>query len=281
MNISQLPLTRDLVLIGGGHSHALVLRKWGMNPLAGVRVTVINPGPTAPYSGMLPGFVAGHYTRDELDIDLVKLCRFAGARLILAAADGVDATAKTVSVAGRPPVAYDVLSIDVGITSAMPSLAGFADHGTPAKPLGPFASQWDHYRHTAQSPIVAVIGGGVAGAELAMAMRHALAADATVHLIDRGTVLKDLGTAAQAKMRAALTTQNVGIIENADVVAVDAQGVQLADGRHITAAFVTGAAPSEVTTRDRVCVSEMHADPSDHSDCQRMRVSVCTQVDSE
>lgn len=242
MNISQLPLTRDLVLIGGGHSHALVLRKWGMNPLAGVRVTVINPGPTAPYSGMLPGFVAGHYTRDELDIDLVKLCRFAGARLILAAADGVDATAKTVSVAGRPPVAYDVLSIDVGITSAMPSLAGFADHGTPAKPLGPFASQWDHYRHTAQSPTVAVIGGGVAGAELAMAMRHALAADATVHLIDRGTVLKDLGTAAQAKMRAALTTQNVGIIENADVVAVDAQGVQLADGRHITAAFVTGAA---------------------------------------
>ena len=79
----QIPLTRDLVLIGGGHTHALVLRSWGLNPLPGVRLTVINPGPTAPYSGMLPGFVAGHYTRDELDIDLVKLCRFAGARLIL------------------------------------------------------------------------------------------------------------------------------------------------------------------------------------------------------
>lgn len=242
MNNTQLPLTRDLVLIGGGHTHALVLRKWGMNPLVGVRLTVINPGPTAPYSGMLPGFVAGHYTRDELDIDLVKLCRFAGARLILGAADGVDRAAKTVSVAGRPPIAFDVLSIDVGITSAMPALSGFADHGTPAKPLGPFASKWEHYRSTAKSPKVAVIGGGVAGAELAMAMRHSLDADATVHLIDRDDVLGDLGTTARAKMRAALDSNDVQVVEQADVARVDQMGVQLGDGRHITAGFVTGAA---------------------------------------
>ena len=242
MNNAQLPLTHDLVLIGGGHTHALVLRKWGMNPLAGVRLTVINPGPTAPYSGMLPGFVAGHYTRDELDIDLVKLCRFAGARLILGAAGGVDRAAKTVSVAGRPPIAFDVLSIDVGITSAMPALSGFADHGTPAKPLGPFASKWEHYRSTAKTPKVAVIGGGVAGAELAMAMRHSLDADATVHLIDRDDVLGDLGTTARAKMRAALDSNDVQVVEQADVARVDQMGVQLGDGRHITVGFVTGAA---------------------------------------
>ncbi|NIM08590.1 MAG: hypothetical protein GTO53_05430, partial [Planctomycetales bacterium] len=58
---TPLPLTRDVVLIGGGHTHALVLRMWGMKPLPGVRLTVINPGPTAPYSGMLPGMMAGHY----------------------------------------------------------------------------------------------------------------------------------------------------------------------------------------------------------------------------
>src|SRR6056297_1423915 len=98
--MNNWPLTRDLVLIGGGHTHALVLRKWGMNPLPGVRVTVINPGPTAPYSGMLPGFVAGHYTRDELDIDLVKLARFAGARIIDGYATGIDKDAQTVAVSG-------------------------------------------------------------------------------------------------------------------------------------------------------------------------------------
>ena len=149
---TPLPLTRDLVLLGGGHTHALLLRKWGMNPLAGVRLTVINPGPTAPYSGMLPGFVAGHYSREELDIDLVRLCRFAGARIILGAANGVDAKQRLVHVPERPPIAYDVLSIDVGITSAMPDLKGFAKHGIPAKPLGAFASRWDVFRQSAQSP---------------------------------------------------------------------------------------------------------------------------------
>ena len=63
-----LPIVTDIVLIGGGHTHALVLKAWGMRPLPGVRLTLINPGPTAPYSGMLPGHVAGHYTRDALDI---------------------------------------------------------------------------------------------------------------------------------------------------------------------------------------------------------------------
>ena len=242
MKQTHIPLTRDLVLIGGGHTHALVLHAWGMNPLAGVRLTVINPGPTAPYSGMLPGFVAGHYTRDDLDIDLVKLCRFAGARLIIGAADGVDKTARHVSVAGRPDVAYDVLSIDIGVTSAMPALEGFTDHGTPAKPLGPFASKWDAFRSTTQHPKVAVIGGGVAGSELALAMQHALGAQSVVSLIDRGTVLKDLGTTARSRMRAALTAQGVTIVENTDVIRVDDTGVHLSNGQHIRAGFVTGAA---------------------------------------
>ena len=78
----DLPLTRDLVLIGGGHTHALVLRRGAMEGLPGARVTLIDPGPAAAYSGMLPGFVAGHYRRDELDIDLYRLSHAAGARLI-------------------------------------------------------------------------------------------------------------------------------------------------------------------------------------------------------
>ena len=110
---SIIPLTKELVFIGGGHAHALVLRKWGMKPVPGVRLTLVNPGPTAPYSGMLPGHIAGHYTRDDLMIDLVRLARFANARLVVGAATHVDRSAKTVHVPGRPPIPYDVLSIDI------------------------------------------------------------------------------------------------------------------------------------------------------------------------
>ena len=122
---AALPLTRDLVLVGGGHTHALVLRKWGMAPLPGARVTLINPGPSAPYTGMLPGFIAGHYQRDDLDIDLVRLARFAGARLVLEPAIGIDRHARQVLFKNRPPISFDVLSIDVGITSDLKVIPGF------------------------------------------------------------------------------------------------------------------------------------------------------------
>ena len=102
MQPMPLPDVADLVLIGGGHAHALVLRMWGMNPMPGVRLTLINPGPVAPYTGMLPGHIAGHYTRAEMMIDLVRLCRFASARLILDHATGIDPTTKRIQLE-QPP----------------------------------------------------------------------------------------------------------------------------------------------------------------------------------
>lgn len=239
------PLTRDLVLVGGGHTHALVLRMWGMQPLPGVRLTVINPGPTAPYSGMLPGFVAGHYGRDDLDIDLVRLCGFAGARIIDGAVTAIDTGSKTVTVPGWPPVGYDILSLDVGITSAMPDLPGFNVHGIPAKPLGTFARKWDAYRTTTQDAQVAVIGGGVAGAELAMAMGHALrkrGTPAVIHLVDRGKVLDGFTGTARRLLLAGLAENGVTLVEDARVAQVDATTVHLADGRLIPSTFTVGAA---------------------------------------
>ena len=83
----QLPITRQIILIGGGHTHALFLSKWGMNPIPGVEVSLISPLSETTYTGMLPGFLAGHYRIDEIHIDLVKLCRFAGARLLMASVE--------------------------------------------------------------------------------------------------------------------------------------------------------------------------------------------------
>ncbi|PWE32815.1 selenide, water dikinase SelD [Maritimibacter sp. 55A14] len=246
-----LPLTRDLVLIGGGHAHALVLRRWAMNPLAGVRLTLINPDPTAPYSGMLPGHVAGHYSRAALEIDLVKLGRFAGARLVLGRAEGIDRQARRITVPGRADIAYDIASIDIGVTSAMPDLPGFADHAWPAKPLGPFADAWEDFVARAAAgrrpPAVAVIGGGVAGVELSMAMAHRLrqvgCAAPQVHLLEAGPeALRDIGGAARRALLDALARAGVTLHLSSPVTEVTAEGLRLAGGAMLAADFVTGAA---------------------------------------
>lgn len=237
---SAIPLVRNVVLVGGGHTHALLLRNWGMAPVPGARLTVINPAPTAPYTGMLPGFVAGHYGRDELEIDLVRLARFAGARIIFGMVSAIDKDAKTVMVEGRPPIPYDIASIDIGITSAMPEIPGFSEHGIPAKPLGPFASTWASFRKTGGP--VAVIGGGVAGVELAMAMAHALEERGKVAVIEAKTALQGLAKPTRNRLLDAMQSQGITLEENAEVIRVDADKVALSDGRTIDAALTVGAA---------------------------------------
>jgi selenide,water dikinase len=246
--LSVVPYTRDLVFIGGGHAHALVLKAWGMKPLPGVRITVINPGPTAPYTGMLPGHVAGHYGRDELEIDLVRLCRHAGARLILDRAVDVDRVRREVVLAGRGPVAYDVASIDVGITAQM-DLPGFAEHGVGAKPLDVYAAKWRAFLEQARAgkiaPEVAVIGGGVAGCELAMAMAFALrqaGVSPTVSVIEAGPQISGMGDRARARVSAAMVELGVQVHVGAHVARVEETIVVLESGAVVPAHICVGAA---------------------------------------
>ena len=245
MKNTTLPLTQDLVLIGGGHTHALVLHKWAMDPLPGARVTVINPGPTAPYSGMLPGYVAGHYTRDELNIDLVQLARKAGARLVMGYANGIDLEARRIQVTGGPDIGFDVAAVDVGITSAMPDLPGFSEHGVPAKPLGQFAERWSDYLQGSGPAHVAVLGGGVAGAELVLAMAHRLKSEgrqATLTVIEQNKAFTAIGEIAETRLREAFERYGVVLLEGAAPEKITGDGVVLTDARLIEADFVTGAA---------------------------------------
>ena len=78
----QQPVLRDIVLEGGGHAHLAVLKRFGTEPLGGVRVTLVSRTAYSPYSGMLPGLIAGHYDADDMHFDLYRLANFAGARFL-------------------------------------------------------------------------------------------------------------------------------------------------------------------------------------------------------
>ena len=177
MNRQPAPVLKDLVLLGGGHSHAIVLKLLGMHPIPGLRVTVVARDVHTPYSGMLPGLIAGHYTFDDAHIDLEPLAGFAGARLFHDEAAGLDLAGRAVLCRDRPPVPYDVLSINVG---ARPSLVveGAQVHGVPVKPIGALVERWEQLQArvlAAPRPLqVAVVGAGAAGIELTLAMQYAL-----------------------------------------------------------------------------------------------------------
>ena len=179
MQSDRSPPVTDLVLIGGGHSHVQVLKSFGMAPLDGVRVTVLAREAHTPYSGMLPGFVAGRYRWEDIHIDLGPLCRFAGARLIVGEATELDLDRKLVRCAGRPPLRFDTLSINCG---AAPE--EFGEVGVPVKPIGRFLPRWRTVREQARSgDAVVFVGGGAGGVELALAARHALPRDLDIQIV--------------------------------------------------------------------------------------------------
>lgn len=171
MQASPLVL-RDLVLVGGGHSHVHVVKSHGMRRHAGVRVTLVSTDADTPYSGMLPGFVAGVYTRDQVHIDLSRLCAACGVRFIRASATRLDADKRSLALdGGRPPLRYDVVSLDVGCSPSWEGVAGAAQHATPVKPISGFAARIATLLARVEAgeagapPSCVVVGGGAGGCE--------------------------------------------------------------------------------------------------------------------
>jgi len=232
-------ISRDLVLVGGGHSHALVLRMLAMRPVAGLRITLVSPSSHTPYSGMLPGLVAGHYTFEQTHIDLARLCQWAGVRFIAGEVTALDPVARRLSLAGRPDVGYDLASIDIGSQPELDSVPGAREHAVPVKPVAGLWQRWQHLlqRLGALPPgtrqRIAVVGGGAGSVELALAMAHRLARQPVDLELWCGApaILQGYNTGARRGVMAALARHGVAVALDARVERVEAGRLQLADGR--------------------------------------------------
>ena len=156
-----------LILAGGGHSHALLLKRWAMQPKRRPQksITLVNRSSTALYSGMVPGLIAGVYQRDELAIDLRQLCDRAGVAFVEAEITGLNPQAKCLKLRDRPALHFDWLSLDVGAVSR-PSAAGI-----PIKPLEASLAFLESEDPDDPKPL-RVIGAGAAGLEVVLALRR-------------------------------------------------------------------------------------------------------------
>ena len=169
---------KRLVLLGGGHSHVEVLRRFGTDPIPGTDLVLVSPYPDSPYSGMLPGWIAGHYTRDDCHIDLIRLTRFANCRFVRSACNGINPEARLVFCENGTTLPYDVVSVDTGARSPAFDTPGAPEHALAVKPVEHFVPVWEEMCSRAERGQVprriAVVGGGAAGVEMLLAMQFRL-----------------------------------------------------------------------------------------------------------
>ena len=178
MQIQNTPVVKDLVLVGGGHAHVVVLKMFAMKPLPGLRITLITRDIHTPYSGMLPGYIAGHYDYDDCHIDLAPLARFAGARIYHAEVEDIDLKNKIVKAEGRPDIHYDYVSINTGSRPNTRLAEGVEKFAIPVKPIDVFLQKWNEIKEQVKQHQgvfnLVIAGGGAGGVETALSTQHRL-----------------------------------------------------------------------------------------------------------
>lgn len=208
---------------------------------AGARLSLIVDQPVAVYSGMVPGFVAGQYARSDLEIDVRPLARRAGARCIVARAIGVDVARRRVLLDGRPPIAYDTVSFDVGATVAGLEVPGAREQAVPTRPIGAFVARVDEIVAAARGRDgfrVAVVGAGAGGVEVAFGLAARLGREADrraeILLLEAGPrVLPRYAAAVARRVEAAAAARGIRIRVAAAIARVERDAVHLAGGERI------------------------------------------------
>ncbi len=229
---------KHLVLLGAGHAHVHLLSTLAAAPLAGVQITLVAPYPRQLYSGMMPGFVAGHYTLEDCVIPLTPLLKNTPVTWLTQPVTALDATQKTVTLDGGCTLTYDVLSINTGPVQDRArielNMPGAREHALFARPIESFATLWPRVVELGQhKPLrMAAIGGGAAGFELACAVAHRLPNAAVTLISGDAPPGANYPVPVQALMRQALKTRGITVIQER-VVGMTAGDLTLAGGARL------------------------------------------------
>lgn len=240
------PPRKQVLLLGGGHAHVEIVRQ---APSLGdaATVTLVSPSRWAPYSGMLPGYVAGRYRFEDFHIDLETLCRISGVDFRPGEVVAIDPDARRVTLMDGSLLEYDLLSLDIGST---PSLPAGAQGGIAVKPIASFAARLgalDALQRERGGPLhLAIVGQGVAGVEIALALHsrfvragydtrsttRATEARPRIMLVGRGRdLIAERSAMCRRLARKALERAGVHILSGFDVIALKDGQLIARDGR--------------------------------------------------
>jgi len=233
--------TKRVLLIGGGHAHVEVLRRFARAPDPNVSLTLVSPETSMCYSAMLPGLIAGHYAPREAHIEMFPLAEWAGARFIVDEVVALDLYSRTVVLAQGQREAFDIVSLDVGSTPDM-RVPGAAAHALAVRPFAKLLPAWGQLQTEALTGgvrTIAVVGGGAGGVELLLAMQHRLTsvmgADAPRFALvtDEATILPQHAPVARARLGRIMVERGVVLHLASGATAVEPGAVVVTQGRRI------------------------------------------------
>ena len=242
----KAPTSHDLVLIGGGHSQITVLKKFGMKPIPGLRITLINKDFISSYSGMLPGYIAETYDRSQTEIDLLNLCKFSNSRLVIDKVIGLDLDEKLVILENRAPIIFDTLSINSGGEPNLGYIKGANEFSIPIKPISKLVKIIDGIKEKIKKLngiSISVVGGGAGGIELALALTQYLKTkqnikEIEVNLISKGQYLaKAKNKISQNTILSFLKNNNINVILNEEVIEFGQNFIKTSKGTIINSKF--------------------------------------------
>ncbi len=240
------PPRKRLLLLGAGHAHVHVLKTWGEQPLANVDVTLVTPYPRQVYSGMLPGWIAGHYQIDDCVIPIEPLAKRAGVNLHITAANAIDVERNTAGCTNGEEIAFDAVSIDVGPMANLAMISGAREHAIALRPIEAFIETMTQLKvriaESKNQTRIAFVGAGAGGIEVALALQHRFGERVAITLISAANTLPG---SVGARLSRILQTRGLTLLAGVSASHVSERGVHLAGGQVVAADVIiaaTGAA---------------------------------------
>lgn len=235
------PATR-LLLVGGGHAHIEVVRRQILEPRRDIELVLVSEASFQHYSGMVPGFLRGAYTEDEIAVDLARLVARAAGVFVKGRAAAVDPKARVVKLEDGRELVYDLVSFNIGSLARWANTEDVSRNALSIKPIGRAVDLRENLRELARSstaPVVrvVVVGAGAAGVEVACAAAAVLdeahhSRDVTI--VDGArSILAGSSDSFRAKTKRALEKKHIHLRLGAPVIRVEAGWVVLEGGTRV------------------------------------------------